>query len=314
MSRRELDAAGITDPALRTAYESCRALHAHHGRTYYLATRLLPAGTRPHVHALYGFARYADEIVDDLDSTMTPQQRADALARWGDQVLDDLDRGHSRDPIARALVDTVQRFTIPHEYFADFLASMRMDLTVTQYETFDDLSVYVHGSAAVIGREMVHVLGTTDPTDLPEALDRADDLGVAFQLANFIRDVGEDLERGRVYLPLAELAEYSVTRADLERRVLTPQIRLALESQVRRVRRLQARAEPGIALLRPEGQPCIAAASELYCGIVDAVEDIDYQVFDHRARVGNGRRARVAGAAWVDALRARRGSGGLQPA
>jgi phytoene synthase len=308
MSRRELDAAGITDPALRDAYEACRALHAEHGRTYYLATRLLPPGTRPFVHALYGFARYADEIVDDLGSALSPQQRADELARWGDVVLADLARGHSVDPIARALVDTATRFAIPHEHVADFLASMRMDLTVTEYRTFDDLGRYVHGSAAVIGREMVHVLGTTDPADLPEALARADDLGVAFQLANFIRDVGEDLDRGRVYLPLDELAAFSVSRADLERRVLTPQIRLALEEQVHRVRMLQARAEPGIALLRPEAQPCIRAASELYCGIVDAVEDIDFQVFDRRARVGNARRLRVAGAAWVEAVRARRGA------
>ena len=308
MSRRELDAAGITDPALRDAYEACRALHAEHGRTYYLATRLLPPGTRPFVHALYGFARYADEIVDDLGSALSPQQRADELARWGDVVLADLARGHSVDPIARALVDTATRFAIPHEHVADFLASMRMDLTVTEYRTFDDLGRYVHGSAAVIGREMVHVLGTTDPADLPEALARADDLGVAFQLANFIRDVGEDLDRGRVYLPLDELAAFSVSRADLERRVLTPQIRRALEEQVHRVRMLQARAEPGIALLRPEAQPCIRAASELYCGIVDAVEDIDFQVFDRRARVGNARRLRVAGAAWVEAVRARRGA------
>ena len=308
MSRRELDAAGITDPALRDAYEACRALHAEHGRTYYLATRLLPPGTRPFVHALYGFARYADEIVDDLGSALSPQQRADELARWGDVVLADLARGHSVDPIARALVDTATRFAIPHEHVADFLASMRMDLTVTEYRTFDDLGRYVHGSAAVIGREMVHVLGTTDPADLPEALARADDLGVAFQLANFIRDVGEDLDRGRVYLPLDELAAFSVSRADLERRVLTPQIRLALGEQVHRVRMLQARAEPGIALLRPEAQTCIRAASELYCGIVDAVEDIDFQVFDRRARVGNARRLRVAGAAWVEAVRARRGA------
>ncbi len=306
MSRRELDAAGITDPQLRAAYEACQALHAQHGRTYYLATRLLPPGQRPFVHALYGFARYADEIVDDLDSTMTDQQRADALATWGDQVLADLARGHSQDPIARALVDTATRFAIPHEHFADFLTSMRMDLTVTEYETFADLSVYVHGSAAVIGREMVHVLGTTRPQDLTEALARADDLGVAFQLANFIRDVDEDLDRGRVYLPLDELEQFSVSRADLERRTVTPQIRRALEFQVHRVRELQARAEPGIGLLHPPAQPCIEAASVLYCGIVDAVEEIDYQVFGQRARVGNGRRARVAGSAWVRAVRARR--------
>ena len=148
MSRRELDAAGITDPQMRAAYEACRELHAHHGRTYYLATRLLPPGKRPFVHALYGFARYADEIVDDLDSTLTPQQRADELARWGDQVLADLARGHSEDPIARALVDTALRFAIPHENFADFLTSMRMDLTVTEYPTFADLC----GLRARLGR------------------------------------------------------------------------------------------------------------------------------------------------------------------
>ena len=306
MSTRELDAAGISDPYLRESYERCRELNAAHGKTYYLATLLLPPDKRPYVHALYGFARYADEIVDDLDSALTPQQRADELARWGDQVLVDLDRGYSEDPIARALVDTARRFAIPSENFADFLTSMRMDLTVTEYATFADLAVYVHGSAAVIGREMVHVLGTTDRADLAEALDRADDLGVAFQLANFIRDVGEDLDRGRVYLPLDELERFAVSRADLERRVLTPQIRLALEFQVRRVRQLQARAEPGIALLRPEAQPCIDAASELYCGIVDAVEDINYQVFDERATVGTGRRLKVAGGAWREARRARR--------
>ncbi len=306
MSRRELDAAHILDPQLRAAYTACRALHAEHGRTYYLATRLLPLQTRPHVHALYGFARYADEIVDDLDSTMTDQQRADELARWGDQVLVDLDRGFSEDPIAMALVDTATRYAIPHEHFADFLTSMRMDLTVTEYPTFEDLATYVHGSAAVIGREMVHVLGTTRAADLPEALDRADDLGVAFQLANFIRDVGEDLDRGRVYLPLDELERFGVSRADLESRVLTSQIRAALEFQTCRVRALQARAEPGIPLLNAAAQPCIRAASELYCGIVDAVEAIDYEVFAHRATVGNGRRLRVAGAAWREARRARR--------
>ncbi len=305
MSRRELDAAGITDPALRAAYEACRALHARHGRTYYLATRLLPPEKRPFVHALYGFARYADEIVDDMDSDLTPQQRADHLGHWGDRVLADLARGRSDDPIAMAMVDTTVRFEIPPVDFADFLASMRMDLTVTEYATFADLSRYVHGSAAVIGRQMVHVLGTTDPSDVKEALDRADDLGFAFQLANFVRDVGEDLQRGRVYLPLDELARYSIDRADLARGTVTPQLRAALDFQVRRVRALQSRADPGIALLRPEAQPCIRAASELYCAIVDEVEANGYDVFTRRARVGRRRRLRVAGLAWRDARRAR---------
>src|SRR5210317_840669 len=201
MSSRDLNAAGITDPAMRESYERCRQLNAAHGKTYYLATLLLPPGKRPYVHALYGFARYADEIVDDLASTLTEQQKADWLRSWGDAFLADLDAGHSDDPVCRAVVDTVRRWEIPREYFEAFLHSMTMDLTVTEYRTYDDLYEYVYGSAAVIGLQMVPILEPSDPA----AFDYAMKLGVSFQLANFVRDVSEDLDRGRVYLPMDEL-------------------------------------------------------------------------------------------------------------
>lgn len=298
----ELDAAGIDDPALRASYERCRRLNSEHGKTYYLATLLLPPRKRPYVHALYGFARYADEIVDDLGSTLTEQQKADWLGRWGDDILADLRRGYSRDPFGRALVDTVRTWDIPLEHFEAFLHSMRMDLTVTSYQTYDDLFEYVYGSAAVIGLQMVPIL---EPTDA-EAYPRAQDLGVAFQLANFIRDVGEDLHRGRVYLPLDELAEHGVTRADLEQRIATPAIKSALAAQIARVRELEERSRPGIAMLSADSQPCIDAARILYCGIVDQVEGINYEVFDRRATVPLRRRLAVAGPAWLRARRARR--------
>jgi 15-cis-phytoene synthase len=304
VSRRELRAAGIHDPALQASYERCRRLNAQHGKTYYLATLLLPADKRPFVHALYGFARYADEIVDDLSSTLTDSQKADLLDSWSQQFMDDLARGHSEDPICHAVVDTVLRWNIPFEHFEAFLKSMRMDLTVTEYQTYEDLYEYVYGSAAVIGLQMVYLL---EPTS-PEAYDRAVDLGVAFQLANFIRDVGEDLDRGRVYLPLKELAEHGVSRHDLEARVMTPQIRSALQAQIRRVRMLEERSRPGIDLLAPTSRPCIDAARVLYCGIVDAVEGINYEVFTRRATVSRRRRLIVAGRAWVRAIRARNGS------
>ena len=211
MSRRALDAAGIIDPALRACYEACRRLHADHGKTYYLATLLLPPHKRPHVHALYGFARYADEFVDSL-SAPDPEE----LLRWGGQFLVDLERGHSDDEIGRALIHTARTFDIPHAHFRDFLASMRMDITVTGYATYADLEHYMYGSAAVIGLEMVPILGPL--TD--EAYPRARALGEAFQLSNFIRDVGEDLRRGRVYLPQEDLDRYGVTRADLARGVV----------------------------------------------------------------------------------------------
>jgi phytoene synthase len=300
----ELTAAGITDPALRESYKECKRLNSLHGKTYYLATLLLPKSKRPHVHALYGFARYADEIVDDLTSTLTHQEKVDALQRWSEQLLQDISNGQSNDHVGRALVDTVQRFNIPIAYFEAFLHSMAMDLTVTQYETYDDLLEYVYGSAAVIGLQMVHVLGTAEGKT-SEALVPAEKLGIAFQLANFIRDVGEDLERGRVYLPMAELRSYGVSRDMLERRLLTPQIIEALKFQIGRVRDLQNEANLGISLLSPDSQACIRAASELYCGIVDEVEKIDYQVFTKRAKTSTWRRARVALPAWFQALAAR---------
>ena len=178
---------------------------------------------------------------------------------------------------------------------------MEMDLTVTQYQTFDDLYEYVYGSAAVIGLQMVPILGG----DTVNSLEAAKNLGVAFQLANFIRDVGEDLDRGRVYLPLQELAEHGVTRQMLETRKLTPEIISALKFQIARVRQLQKAAEPGIALLDKTSQPCIRAASELYCGIVDEVEKIGYDIFNKRAKTSTARRARVAFAAYISAVAAR---------
>ena len=289
------------DSLLRESYEACKKLNARHGKTYYLATLLLPPHKRPYVHALYGFARYADEIVDDLASTLSLDEKRKALREWSEARLADLRAGVSHDHIGRALVDTVRTFEIPIEYFEAFLYSMEMDLYRTSYESYDDLLDYVYGSAAVIGLQMVPILGALSDG----AYEPAKKLGIAFQLANFIRDVGEDLQRGRVYLPLDELASFGVDRAMLERRKLTPEITAALKFNIERVRTLQREAEPGIALLAPASRPCIEAASELYCGIVDEVEKINYDVFAHRATTSLARRLTVALPAWVRARRAR---------
>ena len=297
----ELTAAGITDPALRKSYAECKKLNAQHGKTYYLATLLLPPAKRPFVHALYGFARYADEIVDDLSSTLSDEEKASALKNWGDQVLADIKIGKSHDHIGAALVDTVNRFEIPLSYFEAFLKSMTMDLTITEYHTYEDLLEYVYGSAAVIGLQMVPILGVLNP----DAYAAAEKLGIAFQLANFIRDVGEDLERGRVYLPITELQASGVTRQMLEDRVLTSQIKAALKFQIARVRQLQKEATPGIAMLSPESRACIEAASELYCGIVDEVEKINYEIFTKRAKTSTWRRIKVALPAFIRARKAR---------
>jgi phytoene synthase len=289
------------DQALKESYEECKRLNSLHGKTYYLATLLLPKNKRPYVHALYGFARYADEIVDDLASTLSPQEKADALRSWSAGVLEDLKKGTSSDHIGRALVDTAKKFDIPHQHFVDFLHSMEMDLTITEYQDYEALLEYVYGSAAVIGLEMVPVLGYSDE----RAFGAAQKLGIAFQLANFIRDVNEDLDRGRVYLPLDELARFGVDRTMLERRQLTPEIIEALKFQIARVRQLQREADVGIEFLDKESRPCIRAASELYCGIVDEVEAIGYDIFNKRAKTSTARRARVAGIAYLQAITAR---------
>ncbi len=301
----ELTAAGIVDPKLRASYQECKRLNSIHGKTYYLATLLLPPAKRPHVHALYGFARYADEIVDDLASNLTLDEKALLLKKWSNQVLSDIKSGSSNDPIAAAVFETTSRFKIPIAHFEAFLHSMNMDLTVRQYQTYEDLHEYVYGSAAVIGLQMVSVLGTISPDAVTSANEAAEKLGIAFQLANFIRDVGEDLDRGRVYLPMTELEAHGVNRQMLEERVITPQIKSALKEQIQRVRKLQNESTDGIKLLTPGARECIQAASQLYCGIVDEVEKIDYQIFTKRAKTSNWRRTKVALPAYLRAVLSR---------
>ena len=294
----ELTAAGINNSELRASFAECKRLNARHGKTYFLATRLLPKAKRPFVHALYGFARFTDEIVDNLSTTLTEIEKAQTLLTWGEKILADLKSGTSNDAIGRALIDTVQRFDIPYSHFEAFMHSMAMDLVVQEYETYGDLMEYVYGSAVVIGLEMVPILGALDE----RAYESAKKLGIAFQLANFIRDVDEDLDRGRIYLPIQELAQFGVSREMLESRVLTPEIVSALKFQIQRVRQLQHEATPGIQFLTPTSRPCIQAASELYCGIVDEVEKIGYDIFNKRASVSKARRICVAGRAYVKRL------------
>ena len=301
----ELTAAGIMDPDLRASYLECKRLNSLHGKTYYLATLLLPPEKRPFVHALYGFARYADEIVDDLASILTEEEKANSLKEWGDGVLADIRSGKSKDHVGSALVDTVKRFNIPIAHIEAFLNSMKMDLTITEYHSYEDLCEYVYGSAAVIGLQMVAVLGTNSDTDIKEANIAAEKLGIAFQLANFIRDVGEDLDRGRIYLPITELQAHGVTREMLENRIVTPQIKSALKEQIRRVRILKEESATGIKLLSADSRSCIEAASELYCGIVDEVEKINYEIFTKRAKTSTLRRVKVALPAYLRARKSR---------
>ena len=206
-----------------------------------------------------------------------------------------------------ALADTARRYDIDRRHFTDFMVSMRMDTTVTEYATFDDLGVYVHGSAAVIGLQMLPILGTRVPR--AEAEPPAAALGVAFQLTNFLRDVGEDLDRGRVYLPTGELAAFGVDRELLtwcrRTRRSDPRVRRALAHLVAHTRGIYRRAQPGIAMLEPVSRACVGCAFTLYEGILDEIEKVDFDVLHRRVAVPNRRRAAVALPGLARALTAR---------
>jgi 15-cis-phytoene synthase len=304
--RHALVAAGITSRHLANGYQLCRRLNAAHGKTYYLATLLLPPAKRPYVHALYGFARYADDIVDGFGP-----DRADRFEAWSAEFLADLELGTSVYPVCRAVIDTISRWDIPHSYFADFLSAMRSDLTATSYQTHDDLAAYMWGSAAVIGLEMLPILGRADPTIDREVLEPyAADLGIAFQLTNFLRDIAEDLARGRVYLPQESLSRFGVDRDRLCRAVragaVDEPIRNLLAAEIARTRDLYLRAVPGIELVHPTSRDCLRTAAALYSRILDEIEAADYNVFGGRLTVPVGRRAGVAARGLVGALVARR--------
>ncbi|GAB3212692.1 phytoene/squalene synthase family protein [Marinactinospora thermotolerans] len=294
--RSELDAAGIVDARLRADYALCRALHADHGRTYFLATRVLPPARRPAIHALYGFARWVDDVVDDLGTRTRGVETAAALDALDGELRAGLSGDGSTEPVVRALADTTRRYGIPAELFAAFMESMRMDLTVTDYATYDDLRRYMYGSAAVIGLQVLPVLGTVVPRE--RAAPHAAALGEAFQLTNFLRDVAEDLDRGRIYLPADVLSAYGVDRGLLTRCRREgrgdPRVRAALAELVALNRADYARARPGLAMLDPVSRPCVATAFTLYQGILDEIQASDYDVWSRRHAVPGRRRARVA--------------------
>jgi phytoene synthase len=268
---------------LEASYRRCRALAKRHGTTYYLSTFLLPRDAWRHVWALYAFCRCADEIVDET-GPVPVAERERALREWGDRFFADLAAGSSDHPVLRAVVATVAAHDIDPDCFRRFLASMAMDLTVTSYATWDDLLGYMDGSAAVIGEMMLPILA---PPAIAAATGPARDLGLAFQLTNFLRDVAEDLDRGRVYLPQEDLARCG---ADPARRRVDGTWRQLMAFEIDRCRALYRSADEGLALLPPASARCVRSARVLYAGILDRIEAAGYDVFGRRARVPTWRK------------------------
>ncbi len=311
----ELDAAGVQEQSLREAYQKCRQINARDGKTFFLATRLLAPRQRPHVHALYGFARRADDILDDFTEAATTEQRAEQLQQLSTRLFNALVGREpcSHDPTLTAVVHTAREHAIGWDLFDDFLGSMRMDLTVTDYPDRAALERYMYGSAEVIGLQLLPILGTVGQRE--GAAPYAAALGKAFQLTNFIRDVDEDLRRGRVYLPADELAAHDVDRDLLAwcqaKRRTDPRVRQALREQHAHARQVYAQAKRGVELLNPASRPCVATALTLYSEILRQIEAIDFEIFSRRATVGKPRRLAVASLGLTRAwgARLRHGSG-----
>ncbi|MCP4833514.1 MAG: phytoene/squalene synthase family protein [Phycisphaera sp.] len=276
---------------LDESYALCKDFNKRHGTTYYWSTKVLPKVKQHHVHALYAFARYADDIVDEIPSQggrdVPTEVRADALADFGNRFFADVEAGRSDDPVLKAVVHTVRAFDIDIDAFHRFLRSMTMDLTVESYETWDDLLVYMDGSAAVIGEMMLPIL---EPSDYDAALPHARDLGNAFQLTNFLRDVDEDLDRGRQYIPLEDSRRFGV---NLNERRVSPEFVELMRFEIERCRKLYRSAEIGTSMLPDRSAKCVGAAHTLYGRILDKIEAQDYDVFTSRASVSTTEKARL---------------------
>jgi len=255
------------DPALVEGYETGRRMLRRHDPTYYLATRRLPRELRPATHALYGFVRTADEIVDGPNRAATPDARRAALDAWEAELRSGPD---SRVPVVRALADAATRHRLPLGELAIYMRSMRIDCAPVRISSWEELVSYMDGSAGSVGRIMASLL-EVPPPDFGR-------LGHAFQLANFIRDVGEDHRLDRVYLPASDRERFGVTETDLSASRAGPELRALLAHEVARARELFASAAPAVASAPRSIRPGVRIAIGLYMRMLDRVEAAGFDV------------------------------------
>lgn len=275
--------------SLPECYERCRRVQEHHSRTYYFSTRLFPRDVRPHVHSIYAFMREADEIVDDPGEASLEEQLAE-LERFEDETAAAISGEAVANPTLRAFANTVRSHGIELDTVNAFLASMKMDTRVFRYETFTDLKSYTYGSAAVVGLMMCRIMGVEDRSADPNA----EALGEAMQLTNFLRDVGEDWERGRVYLPLEDLRRFEYTEEDLAAGVVDERFEALMRFEISRARELYEDADRGLAYIPRGRRYPIAVARRLYAAILDRIEKRGYDVFSGKASTSGARKLAVA--------------------
>lgn len=277
---------------LKFAYAYCRKVTANHSRSFYLASSLLPAAKRQAAQALYAFCRISDDLVDKPGRNVNLD-----LAKWRWRML--ASTPSPNDWVALAWADTRARYGIPLRYAEQLIDGVAADLHRTRYPTFTDLTTYAYGVASTVGLMSMHIIGFSGPEAIPYAIK----LGVALQVTNILRDVAEDWQAGRVYLPQEELEAFHLTEADLAAGQVDNRWRAFMRFQIDRNRRLYREAWPGIALLHPEGRLAIAAAARFYEGILKDIEQRDYDVFRVRAHIGTWGKLRKLPGLWWETRR-----------
>lgn len=267
--------AQYTPWSLPAAYTACREITRQHSKSFFLATRLLPPAKRSAMEALYAFCRTSDDMVD------TSADPANALSRWIAQIKHPAPIHHQ--PILTAWADTCERYQLPQELTNELLAGVAMDLTIQRYETFAELWVYCYRVASVVGLLSMRIIGFEAGAEV-----YAIRLGIALQLTNILRDIGEDARRGRIYLPLEDLRRFGLSEADILNGVRDERFKRLMQYQIERAEDLYRASWPGIALLHHDGQMAVAAAALLYRGILGEVVANDFDVFTRRAHLSAG--------------------------
>jgi phytoene synthase len=263
---------------LRRAYEQCRQITAQNSRSFYLATTLLPPEKRQAVRALYAFCRLADDLIDKSydQPGLALQRLREGMHR--PRLLDNDPSGE----ILLAWEDVRHRYHVPIRYSDQLLDGVERDLHQLRYNTFEELTVYCYGVASTVGLMSMHIIGYS-----PEATSYAIKMGVALQLTNILRDISEDYQAGRLYLPLEDLKAFGLDEDDIACEVVDERWRRMMRFQIARTRQIYAEALPGIAYLNPRGRLSAATAAIFYNGILDDIEEHDYDVFTRRAFVSD---------------------------
>jgi len=288
---------------LARSYAYCQHVARTQAKNFYYSFTVLPPEKKAAMCAIYAFMRYSDDISDEAANETTKHA---LLAQWR-AALDRAFEGDYGDSlILPAFHDTARKYAIPKRFFHDLIDGAEMDLTRTRYETFDDLYPYCYRVASVVGFVCVHIWGVQRKDESPKpppsiagAYAPAEACGIAFQLTNILRDVKEDAERNRIYLPLEDLRRFHYTEDDLLHGVVDSRFYDLMRFEATRARQYYEKALPLIPMIDPVSRPTFVIMYRIYRGLLDQIEAQGYNVFAIRARLSTARKVGIVAQAWL---------------